>query len=117
MFCCSSPEASTSAVKAPKKENNTNIPKSNQAKKASPNNDTSKQNNKAQGIYQSRITDHNVPNPINEKDDDQDDTDYVQEENDDKVAPLPSTQITQTFHAEVNGVQWSNLFVDPEPGE
>ena len=114
MFCCSDSSATTSAVKAPKKENNTqNAPKSNQTQKPPSNN--KQPNKKSQGIYQSRIKDHNIPNPIN--DEDQDDTDYLHEESDDKVAPLPSTQNAPTFHAEVHGVQWSNLFVDPEPGK
>jgi hypothetical protein len=87
------------------------------------NDHNSKSNHKSQLIYQSRIKNHNltIPNPMaaKPKDKDQDDADSVNgdETNEKPVPPQsPNPRTTQTFYAEVDGVQWTNLFVDSDPG-
>ena len=91
---------------------NTNVSSTRMASTNNTSDKPSSQSNQS-GIYQSRIKDHNTANPIANVPKDEDVDDFVQEENDDKVAPLPSPRPTQTFHAEVDGVEWTNLYVDP----
>jgi hypothetical protein len=70
-------------------------------------------------MYKSRVMDHNANTdnatldsvPTNEDVEIDNENDFSQHEDADKVAPLP-TKFTPTFQAETNGVQWSNLYVN-----
>ena len=114
MSCCGSSAASD--VQEVKREKKTPVkPSSNPGQRQ---NDHNVADHKTQLIFQSRIRDHNVQNPIGEnlKNNAEFDGEDVNEDTNDKILTKPNRS-AQAFYAEVDGVQWSNLFVDHDPSK